>query len=221
MSRNGIVEIKDCFSTIEIEQAAAQVRAFVAEARNDYVVHDDETGMDGIVLSTLSRSNELRGLCAAVLANAKRSDDGAKPKQVLRCLTGLKGVDQSGYFHFDSYAITAIVPILMPEVGPAGDLIVFPRARRPRTNYLINVAQKGLLDLPVTQAILGRASGGARAQRIRMNPGAIYLLDGECTLHANEACDPSQIRATLVLHFAETHTDHWLKRRQIRRRKLT
>jgi hypothetical protein len=42
-------------------------------------------------------------------------------------------------------------------------------------------------------------------ERIKMVPGNIYFFWGYRSIHANEACDPTKVRATALFHFANPH----------------
>ncbi len=126
---------------------------------------------------------------------------------VLRCLCGETGKKHSFYFHYDSYVVTALLPIEIPREGRAGDLLVFPNMRGIRPAYLLNAADKVLLDNPLTQKLL-RFSVERRALkpvRITMKPGNLYFFWGYRSIHANEPCDPERVRATALFHYANPH----------------
>jgi hypothetical protein len=43
------------------------------------------------------------------------------------------------------------------------------------------------------------------ATAVAMKPGNIYFFWGYRSIHANEPCDPNQIRATALLHFGDPY----------------
>ena len=87
--------------------------------------------------------------------------------EVLRCLAGKSGQKHSLVFHFDSYIVTALVPIEIPSGGRAGDLLIYPNVRKVRSHYLLNVIDKVLLHNPMTQIVLRSCVDGRR-----LGPGA-------------------------------------------------
>jgi hypothetical protein len=136
---------------------------------------------------------------------------------VLRCLKGQSGKPHSGIFHFDSYLVTALIPLAIPSEGMAGDLIMFPNTRRVRSRYIWNVIDKVLLDNPVSQwtlRVIAR-SGLIEMVRIPMVPGNIYFFWGYRSVHTNEPCDPDKLRATALFHYANPHLGSRLWRRSL------
>ena len=127
--------------------------------------------------------------------------------EVLRCLSGKSGQKHSLVFHFDSYIVTALVPIEIPLGGRAGDLLIYPNVRQVRSNYLFNAVDKVLLHNPITQMILRSCINSRRLGpvRIKMVPGNLYLFWGYRSVHTNEPCEPGTIRATALFHYANPH----------------
>jgi hypothetical protein len=127
--------------------------------------------------------------------------------QVLRCLSGSSGQKHSLTFHYDSYIVTALVPIEIPSQGRSGDLLIYPNMRKIRSNYLLNVVDKMLLKNALTQNVLRACIRSKRLSpvRIKMVPGHLYLFWGYRSVHTNEPCDPAAIRATALFHYANPH----------------
>lgn len=129
--------------------------------------------------------------------------------QVLRVLAGKTGLKEAYQFHYDAYVITALMPILIPsEPGEKrGDLIIYPKLRRIRSNVVLNVIEKILLQnraaqrLASTRAI--RRLLGAKV--LRMEPGDIYFFWGYQSLHGNEPCYTTSVRSTALFHFGNPH----------------
>ena len=121
---------------------------------------------------------------------------------VLRCLSGQSGQKHAWTFHYDSYVVTALIPIQIPTEGRAGDLLLFPNTRRIRPAYLLNA-----MDNRLTQRVLRASVERERLKplRIRMQPGNLYFFWGYRTVHTNEPCDTDKVRATALFHFANPH----------------
>jgi hypothetical protein len=58
--------------------------------------------------------------------------------QVLRCLKGKSGLTHSLRFHYDSYVVTALLPVIIPSPGSAGHLVMAPNRRPVRASYMFN-----------------------------------------------------------------------------------
>jgi hypothetical protein len=89
-----------------------------------------------------------------------------------------------------------------------------PNRRPVRSNYVLNIVDKLLLDNKLTQRILafGFRRGRLGLKQVPMVPGNLYFFWGYRTVHANEACDPNQIRATALFHFADPHANSALRK---------
>nr|WP_321983136.1 hypothetical protein [uncultured Lichenicoccus sp.] len=127
--------------------------------------------------------------------------------QVLRCLAGESGKGHSLIFHYDSYVVTALLPVEIPNARAAGDLVMLPNRRRIRRFYVSSLLDKVLLDNPLTQWLLRlmHRTGLLPTKRVKMIPGNAYFFWGYRSIHANEACDPSHTRATALYHFGNPH----------------
>jgi hypothetical protein len=137
---------------------------------------------------------------------------------LMRCLKGKSGLKHSLIFHYDSYHLTALLPIVIPEGAASGHLLMVPNTRRFRSSYLHNLWDKLLLDNPMSQKRLARAFHAKQLAEVVMQPGSLYLFWGYRTIHANAPCDPEKIRATALFHLGDPYEENRL-RRMIRRAK--
>lgn len=117
-------------------------------------------------------------------------------------------------FHYDSYALTAILPLIIPTNGARGDLLLMPNARPLRRTYARNLLDKALLDNPVAQSVLKRRCREEAAGLIRLplHPGEMILFNGYRTIHTNDDVDAGEVRATGVMHFGLVHETSALRR---------
>jgi hypothetical protein len=199
------------------ELAALQdyARAAVSGTGGEYAYLAADA-LAGTAFGELGRSPRL----AAVLAGLYEEAVGAPPGKdevihpALRCLFGSTGEAESLRFHFDSYMVTALLPIVIPEAGNRGDFLYYPNLRRVRRSALVNVAEKALCQNSVSRRLI--ASDILRSlqppRRLGLVPGNIYLFWGYRTLHGNDLCDPDQLRATALFHFGDPHRDDPLVR---------
>lgn len=220
IGRRGYGEVAGLFSPAQIAEARTQAKAAVA-AGGGYAGIEDAGALRGAILRDLMGQPALAAICRDLFGHVY---GGPPPevrfRQVLRCLSGEAG-RHAGYFHYDSYAFTIIVPVAMPPAGRTGDLLLWPTARRVRRSYLLNVAEKFLVDRPAAQWLLGRVARRSRSLvRLRMAPGNLYVFCGYRALHTNEAVDADALRATLVLHCMDPHAEAPSKRLMGRARRL-
>lgn len=186
------------------------VERSVAEAGGEYVGFTGKQSVAGTVLDELSDPGPFETLLKRIYeAGTAKTAPKQSLYQVLRCLKGQSGLRHSMIFHYDSYVVTALVPILIPSSGQAGHLVMVPNFRRIRSSYLQSALDKVFLDNRFTQKLLRWAyeKGWLGMKQVAMVPGDLYFFWGYRTIHANEACDPAHIRATALYHFGDPHTD--------------
>jgi hypothetical protein len=132
--------------------------------------------------------------------------------QILRCLTGKTVANHSLMFHYDSYVITALLPVEIPAVGKRGDFLLIPNTRTIRWSYLRNLADKAVIDNRFMQRHLRKRASSPSMQRVSMVPGNLYLFWGYRTIHTNEPVDEGAVRATALFHYADPHAGSFVKR---------
>jgi hypothetical protein len=216
MNLRGFGVVTDCVDKKSLQSLRSYIDDAVAAAGGEYVVFTGGENIRHPVLKGLSTSPEFVQACKAVYEKGTGKSAPNMPfYQVLRCLSGAVGLKQSYIFHYDSYVITALVPIIIPTDGGPGDLIMLPNSRTIRKTYFQNLIDKVLLDNTLTQAVLRKliTSRYMKATKIRMVPGNIYFFWGCRSIHANEPCDTDKIRATALFHYVDPYAGSWLRRR--------
>jgi hypothetical protein len=108
-------------------------------------------------------------------------------------------------FHFDSYVLTALIPIPVPDHGNPGRLIIHPNSRGIRRTYLRNLVNKVLVDNRLSQTLFNAAyrRGSKRVIRLSLKPGNLYFFWGYRSLHTNERATPMR---SAPLHSCTTPT---------------
>jgi len=215
MNRVGFGVLSGYLEPGDLENLRQFVETAVAAAGGEYVVLTGEEAVAGTLLEKLSASPRFVDLLHQVYEQGSgRVAPNQSLYQVLRCLKGKSGLKHALRFHYDSYVLTALLPVIIPSQGSAGHLVMAPNWRPVRSSYLFNLLDKIILDNPATQFLLRHAfrSGLLKLKQIPMVPGNLYFFWGYRTVHANEACDPDKIRATALFHFADPHADSGLRR---------
>lgn len=187
----------------------------VADSGNEYLGLIGSQSVEKTVLAQLSASAQFNKLLQRLfeIATKKRAPNQTI-YQMVRCLTGQSGLVHNYYFHYDSYVVTALLPLIIPTEGQAGDLILSTRRRKLTKSYLLNLFDKLVLNTKFRQkALKAQAVAGTHGfEKVHMIPGNIYFFWGYSTCHANEPCDPNQVRATALFHFGDPYTKNRLRR---------
>jgi hypothetical protein len=175
------------------------------------------------VLAEIGRSPGFSRICRRLFElGTGKSAAGEDFVQLVRCLQGATGQSNSNMFHYDSYVVTVIIAIAVPDSGRRGDLVLFRNPRAIRRSYFANTFDKMMVDNPVSQWFFRFAARHDRpgVARVAIRPGTAYFIWGYRTLHANEPCDEDKLRVTAVFHLGNPHKDSFMRRmsRAVRRR---
>jgi hypothetical protein len=197
-----------------LKSAQDFVRARVAANGGNYLDFKGVDQLGGTFLQALPLDPAFVGLCHTIYEKSTGEEAPDVPfYQVLRCLSGELAQANSLKFHFDSYVLTALIPIIIPEEGKLGDLLIIPNVRKIRSAYIYNLIDKVFLDNPFSQKLLKRLylSKSKRIRHISLIPGNLYLFYGYRSIHTNEECSPDKIRSTALLHYVDPHADSRIK----------
>lgn len=215
MDEHGYARVADIFDADAIRDARQYVLDQLSKYGGEYFSYIGRDAVRGSLMADLGGSPTLRDIFARIY----RRGTGRNPPegdvfQVLRVLAGQTGLKQSYQFHYDAYVVTALVPIAIPaDPGEKrGDLVIYSKLRGVRSNVVFNVVEKILLQNPLARRI-ARSPLTRRllkAKVLRMEPGDIYFFWGYQSLHGNEPCFATSVRATALFHFADPHENSFL-----------
>ena len=181
ISRQGYGVLGQFASEQELERVRALIRASVDAAHGEYVDFRGPAALAGTILGDLPNSTAFKDLCRRLYElGTGRAAPEVNFHQVLRCLQGRAGQTRSWYFHYDSYVLTALLPVAIPSEGPRGDLLIIPNVRRIRRLYPTNLLDKFLIENRVSQAVLRSITRRRRfnAVSVELKPGNIYFFLG-------------------------------------------
>lgn len=216
VDRRGYAVLPNYLRPDELRELQAFVAAAVDGSGGEYVVFNGKGAVPGTLLESLADDPQFNSLVRRVYEQgAKRAAPDQSLYQVLRCLAGPSGMKECFIFHFDSYVITMLLPIIIPTQGRRGHLLLAPNIRGVRPVYALNLLDKVVVDNKLTQRLLRKAyeMGLFRMTKVEMTPGDLYIFYGYRTLHTNEPCDLGNIRSTALFHFGDPHADSPLRRR--------
>jgi len=207
IDRQGYGVLSDYISEEELLAARALALAAVEASGGEYFCFMGPDALAGTVLSELPRSDTFKNVCQRLyeLSTGKTAPE-ISFYQIFRCLKGATGQGHSNRFHYDSYVLTALLPVAIPATGFRGDLVVIPNVRRIRRRYLSNVLDKVVVDNKIAQIFLRLAAHRlAKTVAVKMRPGDMYFFWGYRSVHTNKPCDPDKLRATALFHYGDPH----------------
>ncbi len=219
VDRAGYCRIDGIVPPALLAEARDRAEAAVRANGGEYVALTGPVAQGGYLLSAIHADPAFARLLRALYAVAAGGEARRHVHQVLRCLQGETARRHADYLHYDSYAVTILIPLAVPREGLGGDLLLLPNNRPIRRSYLANGVEKLLLDRGPVQRWLWRRvrSGAQRSVRLTMLPGSVYIFWGCRSLHANTPSDPGALRATLLYHYGNPHGDSPLRRWRVRR----
>ena len=215
IDRDGFAVLPDYIPAERLRVLQGFVQTSVRANGNESVGRWTDLGeFDATLVGNLTRDADFIALCRGIYSAAFKVPAPDTPLvPSIRCLSGPSGAAQSMLFHYDTYVLTAIIPIIIPTEGRTGRLVVYPNTRGLRRLYLANLLDKILSDNSRAQRRY-KAMYDGKSDRLRyidMKPGSLYLFWGYRSIHTNEECDPDKIRSTAVYHYHDPHADSAVK----------
>ena len=215
IEHSGYAVIDQYITADDLDDLQQFVGGAVEKAGNSSVILKGHGPVADTALGRIAYSPAIKRLCMRAYEQlTSQPGPDSKYYQILRCLTGETAQEHSMIFHFDSFVLTLLLPIAVPEGKDNGELIVLPNIRPVRRWYTSNLFDKVLLDNAFTQWLLRSMirKGSKRFVRIALEPGKLYLFWGYRSVHANAPCDVDKIRATALFHYADPHSSSALKK---------
>jgi hypothetical protein len=189
IKKTGFAVIPNYIESVDIEHLRSFVESKVAANGDEYLGLMGKAAFEATMLDAIAESPKFLNLIHRLYEKGYgRPPPPQTLYQVLRCLKGQSGLKHSYFFHYDSYVVTALLPIVIPETGSAGHLVMLPNSRNIRSSYGRNLFDKVMVDNKVTQKILRYFARSRQFGflQIPIVPGNLYLFWGYRSIHANE-----------------------------------
>jgi len=208
IAQHGYAELEGFVAGARLAAVRAWVEAEVARQPAGYIGSVGKETVRGSPLEHLDEECGIRALLAGLHAELHGAREPATLYQVLRVLYGRgEGEKQAHMYHYDAYALTALLPIAIPDRadGKNGDLVLFLRRRRLHRSLLLNLVQKALVQNPLARWLLARerVRRWLRGEVVKLRPGNLYVFLGYQTCHGNTPCSIESLRATALFHYAD------------------
>jgi hypothetical protein len=215
IEENGFAVIHNYLSADELNDVTSFAERVVAANGGQYVGLRAAGQLQGTVLAELVQSPNFVDLCRRLSDKGlgKRSPN-VDLYQVVRFVKGSNGRRVSGAFHYDSYVVTALLPLVIPSDG-SGSLLLMRANRRIRKWYILNLLDKILVENRYRQRWLRwlARNNKRRIIRLALKPGNLYFFWGYRSIHTNEPTDPGTLRATALFHYGDPHLNSTLRAR--------
>ena len=207
INRQGYGVLRNYVLEEELESARMLAIAAVNAAKGEYVCFTGYEALAGTVLGELPQSPTFKDLCRRLYElGTGHTAPEVQFYQIFRCVQGTTGREHSYRFHYDSYVLTALLPIAIPKTGLRGNLLIIPKPRPIRRWYVANVIDKIVVDNALAQLKFRRAARcSSSIVAVKMQPGNMYFFWGYRSIHTNEPCDPDKLRATALFHYGDPH----------------
>lgn len=206
---HGFAKLSGAISDADLQQLRAYTDLQAAKHPGEYFAYHGEQALAGSLLANIWATPRFKALLARLYRHAANKQAlSSEIFPVLRCVQGNQGQRESNCFHYDASLVTALVPIFIPQEGEErGDLVLFPNLRTVRSNVVLNVIEKALLQNRFSRTLMCLAlqRGWLKPATLQLEPGSIYFFWGYRSLHANRTVGPDLKRATAIFHFGDPH----------------
>ncbi|WP_053064198.1 hypothetical protein [Caballeronia mineralivorans] len=217
MDTTGFAVLRDVIAAPLIESMRVYIDGELKRRNVEYL---GLAGPDWILdspLAALSTSAALHKALAELYSHEmKQAPLESRIATSIRALSGGTGAKHSWLFHYDSYVVTALIPLQIPdgEGELPGDLVMYPNLRGVRRRPVFNIVEKLVVESPLACRLWKRSAvqRAMSARTVRMRPGNIYFFWGMRSLHANQPCLPTSVRCTALFHFGDPHAGSLFKR---------
>ena len=216
LNLNGMHCIENSIPKNLIDEFRNEINEYLNENGKRYFSKINPADESNSVFSSIKDSRSFVTLInklASKVLNRKIED--FESLNVLRVVTGKNAESQTLQFHYDAYAVTALIPIFIPEgrAEESGHLVAWLNLRNFRNMQIINMIEKILLQNRFTRKFLSFLVFRNPEKYIhKMIPGNIYLFWGYRTLHANLGVNKDFLRSTLLFHGGDVHQGSYLDR---------
>lgn len=211
MNATGVGTLHDVLSPDEISMSSAYIQRELDKHQRQLFIYAGHTWLGESPLAAFTESPDLLRILEGLY---QRGTGRLAPDKTivpaLRVLSGDQGLKASNLFHYDTYVVTALLPLIIPDGlnEPRGDLVMYPNLRKIRSSSTVNLAEKAFMQNSVTRRAFAspaiqRALG---ARVVPLQPGNMYFFWGMRSLHANKACLPHSVRSTVLFHFVNPHS---------------
>ena len=181
IERQGYAVIEHFLSTEQLESARDYVLRETHKHNSEYFALHGIKSVTGSLFEALSTSVRFRKMLADVqeAGLGRRVPEEEEIFPAVRCLQGKTGLKESNYFHYDATALTALVPVFIPnDTDQCGDFIMFPNTRRIRSSVAINIIEKALIQNPLSQKFIALLIkyNLLKPIKIKLVPGNLYIF---------------------------------------------
>jgi hypothetical protein len=217
MDTTGFAVLHDVIEAPMLENMRVYVDGELKRRQVEYLGLAGPEWIQDSPLAAFPASASLHAALAGLYRRAMKSAPAeSRIATSIRVLSGGTGAKHSWLFHYDSYVVTALIPLQIPDGRGElpGDLVMYPNLRRVRRWPVLNILEKLVVESPLACRLWkrGAVQNAMSARTVHMRPGNMYFFWGMRSLHANQPCLPTSVRCTALFHFGDPHARSLLKR---------
>lgn len=222
LNKNGLHCIENSIPKDLLDQFQNEIKEYLNENGNRYFSKINPANEPNSSFSFIKNSKSFVALINKLASRAlNRKIEDSENLNVLRVITGKNAESQTLKFHFDAYAVTALIPIFIPEGKPqdSGHLVAWLNLRKLRNIQIINLCEKIFFQNILIRKFLSYVVlRNPEKFMHKMVPGNIYLFWGYRTLHANFGVNKDFLRSTFLFHggnvMQNSHIDKIVKEKR-------
>lgn len=214
IDKNGYVSIPDLINSTELNQLQNLVDERITNYGNrNFWLNED------LLKKTFINDNHFINKIEKIIKDLTISYgyndlEERKLYKILRVIQGSQEKNERHLYHYDAHLITLLIPIYIPkkESSGNGDLILFPNTRKITKSIIVNIIQKLIYQNFIFRKLLqiNLIKKIFKYQRLKLEPGKVYIFNGFRTLHGNLDIHKDDKRATLLIHFYDLFKDSYL-----------
>lgn len=219
LDRNGLVPLRGVITGEWLSAARGEVDAYLARhGRREHNLTDADS-WECPTIEALARDRGVEGFLLSLTSLPKSAEAGyaGYQQRVLRILDGSHVETPPFDWHYDSNALTMLVPIVVPADG-TGQVAIFPDHRPHRPWATLSAAERLLVHNQLYgRRMRRRYEDDPSAFTVPLVPGDAYLFRGYRALHSVLPWSQDTLRVTLVLHYGRPYGAEGPVIRRVRR----
>jgi hypothetical protein len=207
LDRDGLVALRGVITSEWLSAARGEVDAYLVRhgRREHNLTNADPWECPTIV--ALAQDGSVEGFLHSLTSLPESPDSGyaGYQQRVLRILDGSNVETPPFDWHYDSNAVTMLVPIVVPADG-TGQVAIFPDHRPHRPWAALSAAERLLVHNQMYgRRMRRRYADDPSAFTVSLVPGDAYLFRGYRALHSVLPWSKDTLRVTLVLHYGRPY----------------
>ena len=222
LNNNHIVKINNFLPNETFLNLKNKVEHIIKLKGNKYFRISDKD-LDEYNLRKIFEIDSLDELTNKILINNKIKIIGERKDThtVLRVLSGNNNKKGAGEYHFDSFLITFMLPIILPDKKlETGKFMLIPNLRKIQKYFILSLLQKIVFQNFFTRYILSLdiIKKTLNTKEILLEENTLYIFYGYKSYHGSSGLQNNLTRVTFLNHIYKPHNRNFLNKLIFNRR---